>query len=197
MYLVHNTDSDGLLAILNDGALKSSALTGLAENGQGAGLYDSNEFVYMHASEMLFDPTIKSPLTLYVRSSALSGRAFHVATAQTPQPDIQREWVGKRGAADNGYPGYRRSYPSTLCAADRDEVLRSLHRQSLRKRPRGLWYQHLFNQVAVRRSLDIRGSIAGVAIRTSADGDFSYEYDTVTLLRRRHPEIPIYIFYRQ
>ena len=193
-YLFHYTSRDGLLAILKDGALKSSALTGLANKGYGAGLYESNEFVYMSAAESRFDPEVLGwRYAIYIHSAALRGRAFHVSTSQSASPDYPYESVEERKRTRPAMPLYSRSYPSSLRSADREEVLRGLYRQSVYRaglvRPRDI---QQFNQVAVRRSLDIRGHVAGISVQTSKTG---FELDnTVAFLRKHHHEIPVYLF---
>lgn len=193
MFLYHTTDIDRVRDILRDGALKSSALTGLAEEGQGAGLYDSNEFVYMSASESCFDPDVRwCSATIYIHAAALRGRAFHVSTGQTPRPDHPFERTEARKITRPAMPLYSRSYPSSFRSADRDDVLRELCRQSAYRsnllRP---CITQMFNQVAVKNRLDIRGRVAGISIQTGR-GRFEFG-DIVAFLREHHGDIPVYL----
>jgi len=188
MYLFHTTFPKELDMILEDGALKCSRLTGLAEAGWGAGQYEENDFVYMSTTDALFDPAVYGCSTLYLNSSVLKRRKFNVANFYNfSSPNIPSEYPSE--CLKTPYTLYNRVYPPN--SVSRDAALAGLSRESKARAPGGIGFQ-MMNQVSVRDSLDIRDDICGISITPdyfTPENLFSY----VNYFLQTYPTIPMCI----
>ena len=166
LYLFHDASTvSSLLGILNDGELRSSALTGAAEHGQGADEYARNSFVYLSATDTLFDPAIYHTITLYFDPAALRHRKFSISNYHTPAaPHRPNERPDERTLLPR--TEYTRVYARGC--ADRNAALSALVRESKAAfPPRGEGFQ-IPNQVAVRNRLDIGGALRGICFEKSS-----------------------------
>ena len=186
-YLFHNTQPAFLIPILESGELRSSALTGNAEHGHGAAEYDSNHFVYLSATDTLFDPAIYGFATLYIDSAALSDRKFSVANYHTPAAPHR---AGERPCPRSLLPRTEYTHVYARGFAGRDAVLSALARESKAAfPPRGEGFQ-IPNQVAVRNRLDVRGMVRGVCFHKESVCHYKMEA-FVAYVRRAYPDLPV------
>jgi hypothetical protein len=176
--------------ILDKGELLSSKQTGYAKYGQGYKEYTSNTFVYLSATNALFDPSIYGSVTLFMDDAVLQSRKFSTANYHNYEtPDIPNERICE-DAIRQPHIQYRRVYPQHFDA--RDAVLAELSRESKAQfPPNGYGFQAL-NQVAVKDRLIVRGKIRGIRFNQEMvhhnpewfDDVFNYMYN-------KHPKIAI------
>ena len=152
----------GLKGILADGALRSSRRTGRAARGQGEGIYKANDFVYMHATDALFDPEWGGAgVALYLDADVLRSRKFYASKVISATPADLAETT-----TANGIVMWKRAYPR-FCRR-REAVLRNLYRESKAVLPNTKDVFCAFNQVAVRDHLDVRGHVRGILLGRGA-----------------------------
>ena len=176
--------------ILNRGELISSKQSGYAERGQGKNEYKFNTFVYVSATDALFDPAIYGFVTLFFDSVVLQSRKFSIANYHNYEtPDIPDEW-NCEDAIRQPHIQYRRVYPQHF--DERDAVLAELSRESKANfQPSGYGFQAL-NQVAVKDRLIVRGKIRGVRFNQEmVQYNKNWFHQVVEYMYDKYPEIAI------
>lgn len=154
MFIFHITTSEGLMGILKDGEIKSSALTGTLN--EGSGIYKKSNWVYFSTTDKLFDRNANSSIILFLDSKALKNRNFYVYQGFVGDPK-KTKLIKKNNP-------------------DIDKILYELYKNSIK--PGYEPYFRVFQQIAVQKRLKLGKFLRGVMI--TRPGKYSKIYEKIT-----------------
>jgi hypothetical protein len=173
MYLIHNTDINYLLNILNDGWLKSNKIT--KNINDGAGIYKDgklNDFVYFSTTPNLFDKYTSCSVVLYLSSDILYAKSFYVSFYQTPL-------VNNIHTNNQKYKKNTKNY---------NYILQKLYEHSTKTLKKGMEsYAFIaLQQVAIKNKINIKNYIVGIEFKNEKPSN-----EILNIIKNKYPNTQI------
>ena len=183
MYLIHNTTSDSLKNILQDGYLKSYSLLKKedpnAETNEGGERYIENKFIFFSCVDKLFNYKINRKIILYFNSKLLFNRTFYVTTYHTERPD---ELKGPTKSYERKYSRYYKKY---------NDVLKKLFNYSINLPGITSYFPDAFiaqQQIAISNKVSLK-ELVGIEFKDKNDAT----QDIVKYINKYYPNVEIKI----
>lgn len=188
MYLTHNTRLKYLKSILDDGELKPASKTGKINEGEGVYKPHEQHFVFFSTTPNLFDPKIKSMVTLYF-TLPLKKRTMYIANLHAADPTKLEEWKFDDGER------YTRKILASESNTVRQKKLMNLYKNSVSKLKDGDWF-FIFQQVAIKNNFSLKTLVAisfSISSKFATNNDIKRVHTLIKKIKTKYPNVQIKI----